>query len=64
MTVGLEFGIDQLIVHADLELASIRGDQDQIPDLVLELPEQVGCQAYGPVGVMSDCAVDDFDVYH
>jgi hypothetical protein len=64
MTVGLEFGIDQFIVHADLEPASVRGDQGQFLDVVLELLEQVICQAYGPVRVVSYSAVDDFDVYH
>ena len=64
MTVGLEFGIDQAVVHTDLELASVRGDQGQALEVVLEFLEQVVCQAHGPVGVMSYSAVDDFDVYH
>ena len=33
-------------------------------DVVLELLEQVVCQAHGPVGVMSDSAIDDFNFYH
>ena len=64
MTVSLEFGIGQAVVHADLELASVRGNQGQALDIVLEFLEQVVCQAHGPVGVMSNSAVDDFDVYH
>ena len=64
MAHGLEFGIDQLIVHTDLELASVRGDQGQALDIVLEFLEQVVCQAHGPVSIMSNSAVDDFDVYH
>jgi hypothetical protein len=62
VTVGLEFGIDQFVVHTDLELAAVRGDQGQTLDVVLERLKQVICQAHGPVGVVSYSAVDDFDV--
>ena len=64
VTVGLEFGIDQRFVHLDLEPASVRGNQGQVLDVVLELFEQFVCQAHGPVGVVSNSAIDDFDVYH
>ncbi len=64
VTVGLEFGIDQRFVHLDLEPASVRRDQGQVPDVVLELFEQFVCQTHGPVSVVSNSAVDDFDVYH
>lgn len=62
MTVGLEFGIDQRITYHDLEPASVRRDQGQVPDVVLELFEQLICQAHGPVGVVSNRTVDDFDI--
>jgi hypothetical protein len=62
VTVSLELGIDQLIVYLDLEPASVRRDQGQDPDLILELFEQVVCQAHGPVGVVSNRTVDDFDI--
>lgn len=64
MTVGLEFGIHQVLVHFDLEFAAIRRDQGQVPDVVLEFFQDFICQAHGPVGIMSNSAVDDFDVYH
>ena len=64
VTVGLEFGVDQLVSNRDLELAAVRRDQAQVPDVVLEFFQQFICQAHGPVGVVSNSAVDDFDVYH
>lgn len=64
MAVGLEFGIDQAIVHFDLELASVRRDQGQAHKFVLEFFQQFIGQAHGPVGVVSNSAIDDFDVYH
>ena len=64
MTVGLEFGIDQFVVHTDFELASVRRDQGQVFDIVLEVLKQVVRQAHGPVGVVSYSAIDDFDVQH
>ncbi len=51
-------------VHADLEAASVRWDQRYRFDQVLELLEQVICQAHGPVGVVSDSAVNDLDLEH
>ena len=64
MTVSLEFGINQRFIYLDLEPASVRRDQGQVLDIVLELFEQVGCQAHGPVSVMSYSAVDDLDFNH
>ena len=62
MTFGLQFGVDQRPVHADLELASVRGNESHGRDVRLELLEQFICQANGPVGVMSDRAVKDFNI--
>ena len=64
VTMSLEFGINQFVSNCDLEPASVRGNQGQVPDIVLELFQQFRCQAHGPVGVMSYSAVNDFDVYH
>jgi hypothetical protein len=64
VTVVLELGIDQTIAYFDLKLASVRWDQGQAFELVLEFLEQFICQAHGPVGVVSYGAVDDFDSGH
>ncbi len=64
MTTELLFRKDQLPVHADLEPAPVRGEEIQRLDIHLELLEQIGCQAHGPVGVMSDRAIDDLDLKH
>jgi hypothetical protein len=64
MTFGLKFGIDQRSVHTDLEAASIRGNEGERFNQMLKLPEQVLFQAHGPVGVVSNRTVDDFDFKH
>jgi hypothetical protein len=64
MTPKLFLREDQLPVHADLELASIRGKEYQGLDIRLELFEQIVYQANGPVGVMSNRAIDNLDLYH
>lgn len=40
----LELGVDQLAVGGQLETASPRGDEFQLPDLLLEGGEQLGGQ--------------------
>jgi hypothetical protein len=64
MTFGLQFRIDQLSIDRDLEAAAIRWNEGYALDHMLELLEQVICQAYGPVGVVSDRTVDDLDSKH
>lgn len=64
MTLGLQFGVDQLPVRADLEPAFARGDKNQHLDDMLVILQQLVCQAHGPARVMSDCAVDDLDLQH
>ncbi len=64
MTFRLQFGIYKLPVHADLEASPFRGDQRYGFDQVLELLEQVVCQANGPVGIVSDSAVNNLDLEH
>ena len=61
MSSGLEFGVYQLIVDGDLVTASIRRGECNPLDLRLEVFEQFICQAHGPVGVVSDSAIDDGD---
>ncbi len=62
----LQLGEDLLVVQEDLEAASRPGGQGEAFDLGLEILDQVGCQAHGPVGVVSDHAVfnADFHYYH
>ncbi len=64
MTLGLQFRVDQFPVHADLEAASVRGNEGYTFDLRLIILEQVTCQAHGPVGVVSNRAIDDFNFEH
>ncbi len=64
MPFGLKFGIDQFSIHTDLEAAAIGRDERHAFDQMLELLEQVICQANGPVGVVSDCTVNDLDLKH
>ena len=64
MTFRLQFGIYKLTVHAALETAPFRWDQRYGFDQVLELLEQVICQANGPVGIVSDSAINDLNLEH
>ena len=64
VTFGLQFGIDQRSVDSDLEAASVRGNQHYRFNHMLKFLEQIFFQAHGPVGVMSDCAVDNFNLKH
>ena len=64
MTFRLQFGIYKIPVHTDLEAAPFRWDQRYGFDQVLELLEQVICQANGPVGIVSDSAVNDLYLEH
>ncbi len=64
MALGLELGINQLPVHADLEAAPVRGNERDAFDQVLELLEQIIRQAHGPVGVMSDRTVNNLNFEH
>lgn len=63
MTSGLEFGIQQGIVDGNLEPASIGRDEGDTCDLRLEVVQKVICQAYSPVGEVSNCTVNDRDLY-
>lgn len=59
MSSGLEFGVYQLIVHSDLVPAPLRRDEHNILDLRLEILKQFLCQVHGPVGEVSDSAIND-----
>jgi hypothetical protein len=61
MTPGFELRVNQLVIYRHFEPTSVRRNQRDGFDSVLELFEQFGCQADGPVGVVSDRAVHDFD---
>jgi hypothetical protein len=64
MPVSLEFGVNQPAIHGHLELAPIGGHQGQIFDLEFIILEQFVRQAHGPVCIMSDSAINDFNRYH
>ena len=64
MAVGFEFGIDQLGIHLDFEFASVRGNQYQGLEIEFKLLQQFIGQAHGPVSVMSDGTVNDFNREH
>jgi len=59
MPSGLEFGVYQLIVHGDFVSASLGRDECDTLNLRLKAFEQFVCQAHGPVGEMSDSAIND-----
>jgi len=62
VTMGLELGVNQFVSYRDLEPASVRGNQGQIPDIILEFLQDFAGQAHGPVGIVSYSAVNDLDV--
>ena len=64
MPVGLQLGVHQPIVDGHFKATAIRRNERDPLDQVLEMLEQLTCQAHGPVGVVSDRAVDDFDSQH
>ncbi len=64
MALGLELGIDELPIHGHFEAPSLGGDERDILDQVLKLLKQLTCQADGPVGVVSNGAVNDLDLEH
>jgi hypothetical protein len=62
VAVGLQLGIQQLPVDADLEAAPIGGDDRQRFDLRLESFEQFYRQTGGAPGVVSNGAVFQLDL--
>jgi hypothetical protein len=61
MTPGIELRVDQLLIYCNFESTSVRRNQGDGFDRILKLLEQFGCQADGPVGIVSDRAIDDFN---
>jgi hypothetical protein len=64
MTLGRELGVDQPTVHADLEATAVGRNQGDAFHQVLKVLEELACQANGPVCVVSDGTVNDFDLKH
>ena len=64
MTFGLELGVDQLSVHADLEAATVRRNKGYTFDYVLIILKQFACQAHGPVSVVSNSAINNLYFEH
>lgn len=63
MTSCLELGIQQGIIDGDLETASIGRNEGDALNLRFEVVQKLICQAHGPVGKVSNCAVSDRDYY-
>lgn len=61
---GLEFGVNQPIVDDNFEFAAVRWNQSERFDFRFVFLEQFACQAHGPVGVMSNSAISQFDFEH
>ena len=59
MPSGLEFGVYQCIVHRNLIPASLGRDKRNALDLRLKVFEELIRQAHGPIGVVSDGAIND-----
>jgi hypothetical protein len=64
VTPGLEFGVNQLTVHTDFEPASIGGNKCHTFNLRFKILEQIVCQAYGPVCIVSNSTVGNLDFHH
>ena len=64
VTPGLEFGKNKLPVYADLVTASTGRNQRYAFNLRFKIFEQIICQAHGPVGIVSNRAINDLDFHH
>ncbi|MGA2113067.1 MAG: hypothetical protein ABSG98_13150 [Anaerolineales bacterium] len=62
--VGRQLGIQQPGVQAHLKPTSVRRHQADAGNLRLVLAEQFGRQTDGPVGVVSNRAIDYLDFVH
>jgi hypothetical protein len=61
---GAKLRVDQFTLEADLEPPPIRGDQTYPGQIGFEVLQQFGRQTDGAIGVVSDSAVDDFNIEH
>jgi hypothetical protein len=64
MSLSFELREDQLAVDSDLKAAAVRWHEREALDHMLKLLQQLTCQAHGPVGVVSDCTVDNLNLQH
>jgi hypothetical protein len=61
---GGQLAVDKLAIHAHFEAASVGGDDPDGFDFGFEFLQQVGRQTDGPVGVVSNRAINDFHFDH
>ena len=64
MTMQLDFLVQQLAIHSHLKPSAIRRYKSDRLDYMLIMLEQFFRQAHGPTGVVSDRAVNNFDLQH
>jgi len=57
-----QLGKEQAAVHLHFKTATIGRHQVNALDLRLEIMQQFLQQANGPVGIVSNCTVGDFDI--
>jgi hypothetical protein len=60
--MGLQLGIKQIIVDADFEFTAIGGYQCEGFNLSLKFIQQLRRQTDGPTGIVSNRAINQFDV--
>ena len=58
MAMGSQLGVQQLVVHGELETSAIRWHQGDRLDIRLKFFEQLGYQTGSTIGVVSDRTVD------
>jgi hypothetical protein len=64
VAAGVKLGKDQPVIYADLVTATARGHKRDTFNLRLEIYEQILHQAHGPVGIVSNRAINDLDLHH
>ena len=62
MAVRLQLGEHQLPVDGEFETPAIRWHQGDRFNIRLKLIDQLGYQTGSPVGVVSDCTVDEIEL--
>ncbi len=63
MPFGLQFGVQQFAVDADLKAPTIGGNKREAGDIGFKFLQQFGRQTDSPRGVASGNTVHDFDVH-
>jgi hypothetical protein len=58
VSVGLQLGINQLVVDSHFETPPIGRDQRDRLDFWLKLFDKLGRQTDSPIRIVSDCAVN------